>query len=42
MENTSDAKFYVEMVYNVTWSRSVSMMITSKDEGQGEFRHMRE
>ena len=41
MENTSDAKFYVEMVYNVSWSRSVSMMIVSKDEGQVEFRDTR-
>ena len=27
MENTSDAKFYVEMVYNVSWSRLVWMII---------------
>ena len=27
MENTSDAKFYVEMVYNVSWSGLVWMII---------------
>lgn len=46
MENTSDAKFYVEMVYNVSWSRLVWMIIEcvagdKKKMGKAEFRQAR-